>query len=111
MATFRSARGVRKSVSVAETGDPEVCETDAVVISVPVAAGLMSAVNEKTTVAPTGILRVVDRAPLPDEGPVTDPPPVVLTNAQVAPVTPGGSGRLRVTPSAFEGPALAAVTV
>src|SRR5262249_60122150 len=100
------AWGVRVSVSVSPIGVPPGGVTVAVLTSVPVAAGSIWAVKRKVTVAPTGTLTVVARAPLPLKGPVTVPPPVSRTNVQVAAVTPAGRGSDRAAPVASLGPAL-----
>ena len=49
---------------------------------------------------------MVASAPLPLVAPVTLPPPVALTNVQVAPVTPVASGSDSVAPVTSLGPAL-----
>ena len=83
----------------------------AVLTRVPVAAGSIWTVKVKVTVAPTGRLTVVARAPVPLLGPVTLPPPVAPANAQVAAVTPAGRGSDSAAPVAALGPALLTVMV
>src|SRR5262245_14980952 len=76
--------------------------TVAVLVSRPVAEGSTRTVKVKVTLAPTGRLTVVARAPLPLLGPVTAPPPLLSVASQAA-RTPGGrrgearSGRRSVT--------------
>src|SRR6187431_3649289 len=98
--TDRSACGVRMSVSVTPTGVPPAGVTVAVLTRVPVAAGSIWTVNVNVMVAPTGRLTVVARAPVPLFGPVTVPPPVAPVKAQLAAVTPAGSGSDSAAPVA-----------
>src|SRR5579883_1713773 len=84
---LRSAWGVNWLVSVALAGGPTGGVTVAVLTRVPVAVGSIWTVKRKVRVAPTGTLRVVFKAPVPLVGPVTLPPPVSPTNAQLAEVT------------------------
>src|SRR5262245_8172915 len=94
------------SVSGALTGVPPVAGVAvAVLTSPPVAVGSICTVKLKLTLAPTGRLTVVDRAPVPLVGPVTVPPLVSVT-VQVAAVTPADSGSNTVAPLAALGPAL-----
>src|SRR3989442_1892871 len=108
----RSASGVSVSVSVAELLDglgsvvPAGGSTVAVLANEPVALGLISVVNVKVTVALTGRFTVVARAPVPLAGPETMPPPLLPLNAQVAPVTPAGSGSETLAPVTALGPML-----
>src|SRR5579871_6198291 len=104
--TLRSAWGVNWLVSVALAGGPTGGVTVAVLTRVPVAVGSIWTVKLKVKVAPTGTSMVVSRAPLPLVGPVTLPPPVSLTNVQLADVTPAGSGSDSVAPVVALGPAL-----
>src|SRR5262249_55335181 len=106
LVTLRSAWGVKVSVSVPPVGVPPGGVMVAVLTRVPVAVGSIWTVKRKVTVAPTGRSTVVVRAPLPLLGPVTLPPPVWLTNVQLALLTPAGSGSDSVAPVAVLGPAL-----
>ena len=60
----------------------------------------------KVTLALTGRSTVVARAPLPLAGPETLPPPVKPVAAQVAPMTPAGSGWETLAPVTALGPVL-----
>src|SRR5262245_14762767 len=106
----RSARGGRLSTSVAllSAGSGSVTPggglTVAVLVSEPVAAGLTRTVKVKVTVAPTGRLTVVARAPVPLLGPLTAPPPLLAVAAQVAAVTPAGRGSATLAPLTALGP-------
>src|SRR5579875_2037591 len=111
LVTDSSASGVSSVVSLPLVGGSPGGVAVAMLVSAPVAVGLISTVKLKVTVASTGTLMVVSRASVPLVGPVTLPPPVSLTNDQLAPVTPAGSGSDRVTPVALLGPALLTVMV
>src|SRR5579883_1982032 len=98
-------------MSVSLIGVPPGGVTLAVLTRVPVAVGSIWTVKLKVRVAPTGTSMVVFRGPVPLSGPVTLPPPVSLTNVQLAAVTPVGSGSDKVAPVALLGPALLTVMV
>src|SRR5262245_60477310 len=108
----RSARGVRLSVSVAVllpgvgSVTPAGGATVAVLTREPVADGLTWTVYVNVTVAPTGRLTVVARAPAPFAGPVTAPPPVKSVAAQLADVTPAGRASDTLAPVTALGPVL-----
>src|SRR6478735_4835299 len=108
----RSACGVSVSVSVAvlSAGSGSVTPaggvTVAVLVSDPVAEGPTRTVKVKVTLAPAGRSTVVARAPVPLVGPLTVPPPLLAVAAQVAPVTPAGSGSDTLAPVTALGPAL-----
>src|SRR5689334_785532 len=78
--------------------------TVAVLSRLPLAEGLTCTVKVKVTVAPTGRSTVVARAPLPPDGPVTLPPPLLPANAQVPPVAPAGRGSDTLAPETSLGP-------
>ena len=80
--------------------------TVAVLTSEPVAEGLTRTVKVKVTLALTGRSTVVARAPVPLVGPVTVPPPLLAVAAQVAAVTPAGSGSDTLAPVTALGPLL-----
>src|SRR5262245_27865238 len=92
----RSDWGVRVSLSLAlllaglVSVTPVGVLTVAVLTSEPVAEGLIWTVKLKVTVAPAGRSTVVARAPLPLDGPVAMPRPLVSETVQVAAVTPVG---------------------
>ena len=111
LVTDRSACGVRLSVSVAPVGVPPGGVAVAVLTREPVAVGSIWTVKVKVTVAPTGRLTVVARAPVPLLGPLTLPPPLAPAKAQVAAVTPAGRGSDSAAPVAALGPALPTVMV
>src|SRR6476469_2627038 len=106
----RSARGVRLSVSMAVllpgvgSVTPAGGLTVAVLARLPVAEGSIWTVKVKVTVALTGRLTVVARAPVPLAGPLTVPPPLLAANAQVAAMTPAGSESDTVAPVTALGP-------
>src|SRR5262245_6940773 len=108
----RSAWGVSVSVSVALLlpGVGSVTPAGAVIVAVltrvPVTAGLTWTVKVKVTVALTGRLTVVARAPLPALGPATLPPPLLAVAVQVALVTPVGTESETLAPVTALGPAL-----
>src|SRR3954467_1281803 len=112
LVSARSARGVSVSVSVPVLLAPlgSVRPAGGVMVAVlaraPVAEGSNCTGKVKGTVALTGRLTVVARAPLRLAGPVTLPPPVWPTNVQEAAVTPAGRGSESVAPVAALGPAL-----
>src|SRR5262249_2142545 len=108
----RSAWGVRLSLSLARllagggAVAPAGAVTGGVLVRVPVAEGLIWTVKVKVTVALTGRVTVVARAPLPLAGPVTLPPPLLSVTVQVAAVTPAGRGSDTLAPGTALGPAL-----
>ena len=102
----RSAWGVRVSLSVPLAGVPVSGVMVAMLTRVPVAAGAMLAVKLKVRVAPVGRSTVVVRAPVPLVAPVTLPPPVWLTNVQVAALTPDAYASDSVAPVTSLGPKL-----
>src|SRR5437899_5421492 len=107
-----SAWGVRVSVSVADFffgfASPAEVYTlslhDALPISV--ALGLIVGVNVKVTLALTGRSTVVARSPLQTAELQTLRPPVKRVAAQVAPMTPAGSGSETLAPVTALGPGL-----
>src|SRR5262245_27756382 len=108
----RSAWGVRVSVSVAVSlaglgsVTPAGGRTVAVLVRVPVAEGSIWTVKVKVTWALTGRSTVLARAPLPLDGPVTAPPPLLPVAAQLAEVTPAGTGSDTLASVTALGPAL-----
>src|SRR5262245_18809089 len=78
--------------------------TMAVLTRTPEPKGVTSTV--KMTVAPAGRSTVVARLPVPLVGPVTAPPPVAPTDAQVVAVTLAGRASKTLAPVAVLGPAL-----
>src|SRR5215471_12480134 len=102
----RSAAGVSVSVSVAGIGDPPGGVTVTVLVSEPVALGLIVSVKLKVTLALTGRFTVVAEAPKPMSGPEMLPPPVLPVAVQVAAVTPPGSGSETAAPVTALGPVL-----
>src|SRR5262245_54290426 len=106
MVTDRSACGVSVSVSVAAIGEPPGGVAVTVLVSEPVALGLIVAVKLKVTLALTGRFTVVAKAPLPLAGPETLPPPVLPVAVQVPAVTPAGSGSETAAPVTAFGPVL-----
>src|SRR6516165_259017 len=106
----RSAWGVRMSVSLAlllaglGSVTPAGAVTVAVLVRKPVAEGLIWTVKVKVTLALTGRLTVVARAPVPPLGPVTIPPPLLAVAVQVAAVTPAGRGSDTLAPLTTLGP-------
>src|SRR6476469_9103189 len=108
----RSACGVSVSVSVAvlSAGVGSITPAGgvivAVLLSVPVAEGSIWTVKVKVTLALTGRLTVVARAPVPLAGPVTVPPPLLSVAVQVTAVTPAGRGSATLAPLTALGPAL-----
>src|SRR5437763_538402 len=94
----KSAWGFSVSVSVAVllAGVGSVRPAGGVTVAVlargPVAAGSICTVKLNVTVAPTGRSIVVPSPPLPPLGPLTAPPPVAPTNAQLPPIAPAGKG-------------------
>src|SRR5256885_370549 len=107
-----SAWGVRVSVSVAEllAGLGSLVPAGGVTVAGlgngPVALRLMVGVNVKVTLGLTGGSGVVAGAPLPLAAPETLPPPVKPVAAQVAPMTPAGSGSETLAPVTALGPGL-----
>src|SRR5262245_51827486 len=93
-------------MSLPLVGVPPGGVTLAMLTRLPVAVGSSWAVKLKVTVAPTGTLTVVARAPVPLVGPVTTPPPLPRLAVQVAAVTPAGRGSASAAPLAALGPAL-----
>src|SRR5262245_27006729 len=92
LVTARSAWGVSESVSVVLVGVPPGGMTVAVLVSRPVAAASIVAVNVKATVAPGGRLTEFASGPVPLRDPLTLPPPVAPVNVQIAAITPTGRG-------------------
>src|SRR6478752_7569784 len=113
----RSALGVSVSVSVTLLSDgsgsvtPAGGLTVAVLARLPVAEGLTWTVKVKVTLALTGRLTVVARAPVPLLGPVTVPPPLLAVAVQVAAVTPAGRGSDTLAPVTALGPWLVTTMV
>src|SRR5580765_2429674 len=113
----RSACGVSVSVSVelllpgVGSVTPAGGVTEAMLAREPVAEESICTVKVKVTVAPTGKSTVVARPPLPPPGPLTAPPPVAPTNAQLPPVAPAGRRSDTLAPLTALGPALLTVIV
>src|SRR5262245_33916613 len=105
MVTDTSAFGVSVSVSVVAKGVPPGGVTVAALTNEPVTLGLIEAVNVKVTLALTGRSTMVARAPVPLEGPVTLPPPLVV-DVQVAALAPAGSASKTLAPVTALGPVL-----
>src|SRR5438876_248580 len=107
LVTARSGRGVRVSVSVAELlaglGSliPPGAATEAVLLKLPVAEGLMVPVKAKVTVAPGGRFTVWLMFPVPLAAHVPPPAP---PQVQLAPVTVPGRVSITLAPVAALGP-------
>src|SRR5262245_60934690 len=110
MVTDRSAFGVSVSVSVVVTAVPPGGVTVAASTNEPVTLGLIVVVNVKVTLALTGRLTVVAKAPLPLVGPVTVLP-LLVVDVQVAALAPAGSASKTLTPVAALGPVLLTTTM
>src|SRR6516225_874233 len=108
----RSASGVRLSLSLALllAGLGSVTPVGGMIVAVlvnrPVAEGSVWTVKVNVTLALIGRLTVVARSPVPLLGPATLPPPVALTNVQLAAVTPGGTESATLAPVTSLGPLL-----
>ena len=115
LVTTMSAVGVNVSVSVAEllagTGSvmPDPTDTEAELVSDPVAAAATVPVTVKVVVPPTGRLTVALMFPLPDAAGHVAPP--VVAHVHVAPVSAAGNVSVIVEPGAADGPALDAMIV